>query len=283
MGLAEMAGGRRRLQARHDEDSEKMNTRKAGGWLSIFGRDRNAPLAAPASDTMGNLPTPITARDLNRLLKQEAAAAQRSRLIFAIDTTASRQSAWEAAKQLQDELLVALPGDLDVALAAHGGNRVTLFSEFTSNVNELRDFAAGVRCEAGLTRMCDILDRTAKLRPAPSVVLYIGDDFEESRGRARRLADALLLQGTRVIILHDRSGNVPSNRPIQPGIFREIAERTGGAVLPFDISALSELRGLLQAVAVLAVGDTELLEEKRQTMPAAGLLLEHLGRKRIGG
>jgi hypothetical protein len=264
-----------------------MSTRNAGGWLSILGRGRNVPVAAPTSNTIGNVPAPITARDLNRLLKEEAVAAQRPRLIFAIDATASREPAWEAAKQLQDELLVAMPDELDVALAVHAASRVVLFSEFTSNAKALRDAAAGVRCAAGLTRLLDILDRVTKLRPAPSVVIYVGDVFEENRGRALRLADALLLQGTRVIILHDtsgfRGGTPPSETPILPGnTFGEIAERTGGAVLPFDISALSELRGLLQAVAVLAVGDVELLQSKQTTMPSATLLLEHLGNKRIG-
>jgi hypothetical protein len=259
-----------------------MSLRNTGGWLSILGRSRSASVTAPASDVVGKLPAPITARDLNRLLKEEAAAAQQPRLIFAIDATASREPAWEAARQLQDELLVAMPDKLDVALAVHAASRVILFSEFTSNANELRAAAAGVRCAAGLTRLLDILDRVTKLRPAPSVVLYIGDVFEENHGRAMRLADALLLQGTRVIILHDTSGFQngarPSEIPILPGdTFGEIAERTGDAVLPFDISALSELRGLLQAVVVLAVGDVELLQSKQTTMPSATLLLEHLG------
>ena len=83
---------------------------------------------------------------------------------------------------------------------------------------------------------------------------------------------------TRVIILHDLTA-----RDFDDGeVFHAIAEITGGAVLPFDHSSLERLGELLEAVAVLAVGDTELLEEKRPTMPAAGLLLEHLGRKRIG-
>ncbi len=261
-----------------------MSTGKARGWLSVLGRGRNAAVPAPASNTAGNRPALITARDVKRLLKEEIKAAQLPRLVFGIDRTGSREHAWKAAKQLQDELLAAVPGGVEVALATYGGGRMT-FSEFTRDAHALRDAAAGLRCEIGITQLLDILDHVRKLKPAPSVVIHIGDVFEEDHRRAMRLADALFLQGTRVIILHDTSGfqngAPPSEIPIKPGdTFGEIAERTGGAVLPFDISALSELRGLLQAVAVLAVGDVELLQSKQTTMPSATLLLEHLGKSK---
>lgn len=253
------------------------------GWLSLFGRGR-ASVPAPSSDRAGGLPVPVTVRDLKQRARQEAkAAAERPRLVFAFDATASREPAWGAARQLQDSLLAALPGELEVALAVHAGSRVTLFSDFTSNASELRDQAAGVRCAAGITRLLDILDRAVKLKPAPSVVVYVGDVFEESRRRALRLADDLLLRGTRVIILHDTGhpGGASRRVSVLPGddVFNELAERTGGAVLPFDITALPSLRELLQAVAVLAVGDVELLQKKQATMPAAKLLLENLGSK----
>ena len=47
-------------------------------------------------------------------------------------------------------------------------------------------------------------------------------------------------------------------------------------VLPFDLSSLGRLRELLGAVAVLAVGGEHLLEEKRETLPGAVLLLGYL-------
>jgi hypothetical protein len=49
-------------------------------------------------------------------------------------------------------------------------------------------------------------------------------------------------------------------------------------VLPFDVNAPAGLRELLAAVAVYAVGGTEMLEEKREELPGAVLLLEHLRR-----
>jgi hypothetical protein len=201
--------------------------------------------------------------------------APRPRLVFAVDATASREPAWDAAVQLTDVLLRTLPGELDIALAAHGGNEVHTFTDFTSDPHALRDPAAGVRCRAGETRLLEILRRVLEL-DGVGVVVYIGDMFEESPREARRLADALLLRGTRVIVLHDTSSGDMSAKPV----FEMLAQRTGGAVLPFDISALEKVAELLQAVAVLAVDGMEGLQANRETMPATTLLLEHISTSR---
>ena len=168
--------------------------------------------------------------------------------------------------QLMAAVLKALPGELDVALAVHGGGRVHTFTRFTSKPGRLRDMAAGVSCKAGGTRLLDILERVLKLKRV-GVVLYIGDSFEEFDAQACRLADALLKQETRVIILHDGP---------PPVAFGEIAERSGGALLPFDASALDQLGELLGAVAALAVGGVAAVEEQQAGMPAAAVLLEKL-------
>ena len=208
---------------------------------------------------------------LPELEKSRDSGLDRPRLVFAVDATGSREHAWKAAKKLTDALLKALPGELDVALAVHGGGRVHTFTRFTSKPGKLRDTAAGVRCKPGGTRLLDILARVLKLDRV-GVVLYIGDCFEESEKQARELADALLKKETRVVILHDGP---------PPAAFAEIAERCGGALLPFDAAALDQLGELLDAVAALAVGGVELVEEQQATTPAAAMLLENLDPKRL--
>ena len=59
-------------------------------------------------------------------------------------------------------------------------------------------------------------------------------------------------------------------------VFLDLARRTGGCVLPFDANAPARLRDLLAAVAVYAVGGSDLLEQKREELPGAVMLLEHL-------
>jgi hypothetical protein len=57
-----------------------------------------------------------------------AAWSGRAGLVFGFDATASREPAWAAARQVTDALVQALPGELDVALAVHGGGRLHTFT-----------------------------------------------------------------------------------------------------------------------------------------------------------
>jgi hypothetical protein len=205
-----------------------------------------------------------------------ATTSDRPRLIFGFDATASREPAWATARTVTDALVKALPGELDVALAVHGGSMLHTFTEFTADPNRLRDRAAGIRCLAGMTRLLPILSR-ALSNPGVRVVTYIGDVFEESPVRGRKLADEMGLRGIKLIVLHDTSD---WNAKRDAEVFLDLARRTGGCVLPFDANAPARLRELLAAVAVYAVGGSDLLEEKRDELPGAVLLLEHLRRDR---
>src|SRR3984957_4304198 len=205
-------------------------------------------------------------------------APSRPRLVFAVDATASREPAWAAARQVTDSLVKALPGELDVALAVHGGSRVHTFTAFTSDAATLRDRAAGVRCEAGLTRLLPILNASLK-QQAVRVIVYIGDVFEESMPHGRQLADQLGARGTKLIVLHDTAD--PSARR-DAEIFWDLAQRPGGCVLPFDANAPGRLRDLLAAVAVYAVGGEKLLRERSDALPGAVALLENLNKRRRG-
>jgi hypothetical protein len=205
---------------------------------------------------------------------EESGTPKRPRLVFAVDATASRDPAWAAARQVTDSLVKALPGELDVALAVHGGGRVHTFSAFTNDAATLRDRTAGITCIAGLTRLLPILAASLK-RPAVRVVVYIGDVFEENVPRGRQIADAMGAAGIKLIVLHD-TADAGARRDVE--MFWDLAKRTGGCVLPFDASAPGKLRDLLGAVAVYAVGGEKLLRERRQSLPGAVALLEHLGK-----
>jgi hypothetical protein len=201
-----------------------------------------------------------------------AAAPRRPRLIFGFDATASREPAWATARHVTDALVRALPGELDVALAVHGGSRLHTFTEFTADPNALRDRAASVTCIAGHTQFLPILSRSLA-SPGVRVITYIGDVYEESPARGRKLADAMGCRGIRLIVLHD-TADWTARRDAE--LFLDLARRTGGCVLPFDASAPDRLREFLAAIAVLAVGGPKLLQKKRGELPGAGLLLQSL-------
>ncbi len=199
----------------------------------------------------------------------------RPRLVFAVDATASREPAWAAARQVTDSLVKALPGELDVALAVHGGSIVHTFTAFTADATTLRDRAAGVSCMAGLTRLLPILATSLK-QQSVRVIVYIGDVFEENLPHGRRLADSLGAQGTKLIVLHDTAAGSARQ---DAEVFWDLAKRTGGCVLPFDSSAPGKLRDILSAVAVYAVGGEKLLRERRHALPGAVALLQHLDKR----
>lgn len=104
---------------------------------SSLARIRNAKLAKPLA---GQKPP----RD--SLVAAAVTPTRRPRLVFSFDATASRESAWELARRVTDSLFRAVPGELDVALAVHGGGSVHTFTPFSPDPHSLRDAAASVVC-----------------------------------------------------------------------------------------------------------------------------------------
>jgi hypothetical protein len=231
------------------------------------------PLRGRLLDRIRNWAVALLPQDVARAIAVTSDnAPRRPRLVFGFDATASREPAWQMARTVTDALVRALPGELDVALAVHGGGLLHTFSAFTSDANALRDRAAGIRCMAGQTRMLAILSRSLR-EPGVRVVIYIGDVFEESLSRGQKLADELGARGIKLIVLHDTT-DWAARRDAE--VFLDLARRTGGCVLPFDLGAPGRLRDILAAAAVYAVGGENLLREKLHELPGAVPLLEHL-------
>jgi hypothetical protein len=202
----------------------------------------------------------------------------RPRVMFSIDATASRQDSFKPAKRLMDAVLGALPGELELRLASFGGEKVT-FSPWTTNPARVREVAAGLRCKAGYTQLLKVLRSVLEI-DAVRCVVHVGDMFEEDAHAAADMAAELARRSIRVIVLHDtslRGANFsPEAHDDARVVFQMLAQRTGGVLLPFDITALEELAKLMEALAVLAVGGTEMLKEQEPVMPAARELLRLL-------
>jgi hypothetical protein len=202
------------------------------------------------------------------LLHAALAPSQRPRLVFAFDATASRESEWDTARQVTDGLFSALPGQLDVALAVHGGGMVHTFTEFSSDSALFRDKAASVQCQAGPTVLVPLMEKV-RAHAGVKVLIYIGDCFEEDAEAAFAAADALRLRGVKAIMFHDASSGDHRARTV----FEEIARRTGGACLDFHGVRNDDLRDILQAIAVLAYGGVKMLEQRKAQLPGARRLL----------
>jgi hypothetical protein len=262
------------------DDEKKLPVVRSSAGLAKGGKPKSSFLAkvraakaTPPVTSATSSATPPQRGDRSLITEALKPKKTRPRLVFAIDATASREPAWEVAKATTDALFGALPGKLDVALAVHGGSRVKLFTAFTAQPDTLRDAAASVSCEAGNTRLVEVMERCRDADDV-RVLVYIGDVFEERLADAESAAGALRLRGTRVIILHDREQAPQLDASGEA--FQTIARITEGAVLPFEASSTAKLRELLEAIATLAVGGVKLLERRRRELPAAGLLLKQL-------
>ncbi len=216
---------------------------------------------------------PPTSQPTSADMRRAALDSGRPRLLLAVDATASREAAWNTAREVTDTLFKAIPDALDVGLSVHGGGQVHTWTEFSADPTPLRRKAAGIRCMAGQTRLVAMLDR-ARAVERLKVVAYVGDVFEESLPQAVTAATALRLKGSRVVILHDTADPLAGTSAAD---FHAIADASGGCVLPFDACSPAKLRELLEALAVLAVGGVKLLREKRKALPGAIMLLGHLG------
>jgi hypothetical protein len=245
------------------------------GWpLRPVESDHSAPALPPLpAEPAAGPALPPKGASLRASTSSQSGSEKPRRLLLGLDATASREATWKHAKRMTHTLIETLPGQLEVALAAFGGGRLHTVTRYTTDPGKLGVKAAKIYCEAGYTKLLDLLSHAAALNA--DVVLYIGDAFEESPRRAGKIADRLGKRGTRVIILQEGDDGHAAD------VFAEIAERTGGALLPFDISSFDRIgKELLELVAVLAVEGVEAVEAQKDT-PAAQLLLSNLDPKRL--
>jgi hypothetical protein len=180
------------------------------------------------------------------------------RLIFALDATMSRQPTWHMACAMQGEMFsaAASAGSLSVQLVYFRSLRESRASRWVNNAERLRALMENIQCQGGLTQIAKVLShakRESEKQPLAALV-YVGDAMEENIDELLVLAGELGLRGVKAFVFHDgRDANAEL-------AFRQIAQLTGGAYLPFDRNSAAELRALLVAVATYASGGRKTLE-----------------------
>jgi hypothetical protein len=196
--------------------------------------------------------------------------AMRGRLIFALDATASRESTWDMAAQLQAAMFeeAAKIGGLDVQLVYFRGSGEVQKSSWLSDAHELVSRMDAIRCRAGTTKIARVIRhiRAEHEREKVGAAIFVGDAVEE-------LPDELYAaaEGLGVPMFMFQEGDASAMSPLPPGsgsahiafsppppkveqIFRELARLTNGAYGKFDAGAAKQLGELLRAVAAFAVG-----------------------------
>lgn len=180
----------------------------------------------------------ISATPKQETLAKALANESRPRLLFAMDATASREASWEIAKQITGAMFKAVPGALDVALAYHSGGRLQEVTPFSPDAKVFLNKVHLVSCSSGMTALNELLDKATQITRLKALV-YIGDCFEENPDAAVELAQQLKLKGVRCFMFHDTSSqNQGYDTEAARTVFEQIAQITGGALLPFDETSL---------------------------------------------
>jgi hypothetical protein len=198
----------------------------------------------------------------------------RGRLIFALDATASRESTWDMAAQLQAAMFeeAAKIGGLDVQLVYYRGVGEVRCSSWFSDAHELVSRMSMIKCMAGSTKIARVLQhiRTENAREKISAAIFVGDACEEIPAELYDAAVGLpplfmFQEGDGLALYVDQRGEYVVEHPPQKveTVFREIARLTNGAYARFDAGAAARLGELLQAVAAFAVGGVGALADLR--------------------
>jgi hypothetical protein len=221
---------------------------------------------------------PATGSAVDAFLRQLAAmptarpaSGQRGRLLFALDATASRQPTWDRACHIQGEMFkeTAALGGLDVQLAFYRGFGEFEASAWFDRADDLLKKMTAVSCLGGKTQIGKVLKHALaeSKRQKINAVVFVGDCMEEAIDALCHKAGELGLLGVPVFIFHEGRDRKAAEA------FRQIARLTHGACCPFDANSAQQLRELLSAVAVYAVGGRLALEDYSRRAGGATLLL----------
>jgi hypothetical protein len=205
----------------------------------------------------------------------EKTRRSRGRLIFGLDATASRESTWDLACQLQSAMFdeAARIGGLEIQLVWYRGNNECSHTAWASDALELAREMRRIRCEPGATQIGRVLKhiRAENEREKIDAVVFCGDAVEEVPGELYDAAAGLgapcffFQEGDGLALYVDQRGQFVVDHPPQKveTVFRELARLTGGAYGKFDAGAAKQFGELLRAVVAFAVGGVKALANLR--------------------
>lgn len=224
------------------------------------------------------LPKRSSASEVTAFLRKAAtmpavASKTQARLIFALDATASRQPTWDRACQLQGEMFKETEsiGNLTLQLVWYRGVGDFGKTPWLVDRGALVRRMSAVTCLGGLTQIARVLNhalqesRQHRLRG----VVFVGDCMEEDAAHLLHLAGQLGVLGVPVFMFQEGSEAVAA------ATFKKIAKLSHGVYCPFDTGSAQQLRELLKAAAVYAVGGQQALEALSRARGGLALQLTH--------
>ena len=200
-----------------------------------------------------------------------------ARLIFSLDATASRQSTWDVASQLQNEMFLGAQslGGLNVQLCYFRGFRDFFNSDWQGNADDILRIMSSIQCQAGATQLHRLLQHAIDENQQKTIkcLIYIGDAMEEDVDLLALLAGKLGLLNVPLFMFQER------NDPVAMAAFKELSRLSGGAYSRFDSASADQLKDLLRAVAIYAVGGLKALQKFSAASSSGVKLIEQQLRK----
>lgn len=201
-------------------------------------------------------------------------SATQGRLIFALDATASRQSTWNMACELQIQMFGAVAdiGGLAIQLCFYRGIAECKASRWVTQAQQLQQSMSKVRCRGGHTQIARILKhaRSEHANQPVNALAFVGDAMEENPDSLCQLAGELGIRGVPVFIFQEGRDLLASQT------FAEMARLSGGAHCAFDQNSAEQLKALLSAVAMYAAGGYRALSDYSKKHPALAKLSSQL-------
>ena len=203
--------------------------------------------------------TTEVAEFLRQVAKTPVTSTPQGRLIFALDATASRQPTWDRACQLQGDMfaVAAELGGLALQLVWYRGYGEFQIEPWLTDSAELQQRMTSVQCRGGLTQIGRVLEHAIRetRQHRVNALVLVGDCLEEALDPLCHHAGQLGLLGVPAFVFQE------GHDPDAARGFREIARLMRGAYCAFDAGSARQLRELLSAVAVYAVGGRPALTE----------------------
>ena len=189
---------------------------------------------------------------------QAITKATSTRLIFAMDATASREPTWDLATSLHAELFnIASAIRLDVQLVYYRGLDDFFVSGWNKEPRSLLGEMQNVRCRGGRTQILRVLQHARRQIAHEKIeaVVFVGDCCEESANEIYACAGELGLFRLPVFVFQE--GNDPHARQV----FKQIATRSRGAYARFAPGSAKELAALLGAVVAYATNGKDAVSQ----------------------
>ncbi len=197
-----------------------------------------------------------------------------SRLIFALDATASRQPTWDRACHLQARMFDTTRdiAGLSIQLCYYRGLNEFHALPWSGDGVSLQGQMLAVSCLGGYTQIGRILRHALEQHRESAVkaAVFIGDAVEEDAAALYRIAGQLRILGLPVFMFQEGSD------PATGRVFAEIARLSGGVHCQFNENSEDQLHDLLTAVAMYASGGVDAVKQLQRPSPLVRQLIQHL-------